>query len=152
MKLSEEDLKSYFDGGMSAGEKADDMDQLKSSRAPEPDSRDSQDTCGPKPSLLEFLASAFNIPASAIGAEINNLHEYHVAETKRLRQELDVRLQILKDSNRKSRERSIAITKLQEAIMWLGMDLKEQGTPNPYPQSYNPNSQVIEPTADNLKL
>lgn len=79
-------------------------------------------------------------------------HEFYVSETKSLRQELDVRLQILKDSNRKSRERSLAITKLQEAIMWLGIDLKDLGTPNPYPQSYNPKSQVVEPTADGLKL
>jgi hypothetical protein len=54
---------------------------------------------------------------------------------------------------RKSRERSIAITKIQEAIMWLGMDLKDIGeTPSPYPHSYDPTSPVIEPTADNLKL
>lgn len=75
-----------------------------------------------------------------------------VAETKGFRGNLDFHLQRIKDSPRKSRERSIAITKLQEAIMWLGMDLKDQGTPNPYPQSYNPNSPDIEPTADNLKL
>ncbi|HUD76031.1 MAG TPA: hypothetical protein VMQ76_13245 [Terracidiphilus sp.] len=49
---------------------------------------------------------------------------------------------------RSSRERSIAVTKIQEAIMWLGMDLKSMneegvpGTENPYPQSYNPASPV----------
>ena len=59
---------------------------------------------------------------------------------------------------RNSPERSTAIMKVQEAIMWLGMDLKaineeEPGSsPNPYPQSYNPESQAIEPTADGLKL
>jgi len=43
--------------------------------------------------------------------------------------------------------------------MWLGMDLKaineespSDETANPYPQSYNPESPVIEPTADGLKL
>ena len=43
--------------------------------------------------------------------------------------------------------------------MWLGMDLKaineenpSPETANPYPQSYNPASPVIEPTADGLKL
>jgi hypothetical protein len=75
-----------------------------------------------------------------------------ITETKQLRRDLDDKLQHLKDSPRKSRERSIAITKLQEAIMWLGMDLKDLGTPNPYPQSYNPESPVVEPTADGLKL
>lgn len=52
-----------------------------------------------------------------------------------------------------SRERSLAITKLQEAVMWLGMDLKRLGTPNPYPSSKDPSTgTVIEPTADGLKL
>jgi len=54
-------------------------------------------------------------------------------------------------------ERSAAIMKLQEGVMWLGMDLKrikdETGIgANPYPESYNPDSPRIEPTADNLKL
>lgn len=82
-----------------------------------------------------------------------------VAETKQFRRDLDDKLQTLKSSPRRSRERSIAITKLQEAIMWLGMDLKaineenpSPETANPYPQSYNPASPVIEPTADGLKL
>jgi hypothetical protein len=39
---------------------------------------------------------------------------------------LDDNLQDLKGLP-KSRERSIAITKLQETIMWLGMDLKRLG-------------------------
>lgn len=91
--------------------------------------------------------------------------EHHVRTTKKLRQDLDVVLQNLrKDCDqstvpfRGSRERSIAVTKIQEAIMWLGMDLKaiNEENPgaceNPYPQSYNPESTVIEPTADGLKL
>ena len=77
-----------------------------------------------------------------------------VAATKQLRKELDDALQILRNEmiNRSSRERPLAVTKIQEAIMWLGMDLKDMGTPNPYPQSYNPESPAIEPTADGLKL
>jgi hypothetical protein len=91
-----------------------------------------------------------------------------VGETKQFRKDLDGVLQRLKISShptnshqcaRASRERSIAVTKLQEAIMWLGMDLKaineespSDATVNPYPQSYNPESPVIEPTADGLKL
>lgn len=59
---------------------------------------------------------------------------------------------------RPSRERSTAITKLQEAVMWLGMDLKvinEENpgeVPNPYPHSKDPSTTKIDPTADNLKL
>jgi hypothetical protein len=90
-----------------------------------------------------------------------------ISETKQYRKDLDKVLQCLKLSSiatgpapcRSSRERSISITKIQEAIMWLGMDLKaideespSKETANPYPQSYNPESQVIEPTADGLKL
>lgn len=100
-----------------------------------------------------------------------------VADTKQYRKDLDGILQRIKrdstldpdntDSTgqpakflgyRSSRERSIAMTKIQEAIMWLGMDLKAMkeegvsGCENPYPQSYNPESPVIEPTADGLKL
>jgi hypothetical protein len=98
--------------------------------------------------------------------------ENAVSQTKRFRKELDAVLQRLKNASgvnipvsdlnplgvRSSRERSLAITKVQEAIMWLGMDLKAQseegasGCDNPYPQSYNPASQQIEPTADGLKL
>jgi hypothetical protein len=91
-----------------------------------------------------------------------------VGETKQYRKDLDEVLQKLKISSnpknphphaRASRERSLAVTKLQEAIMWLGMDLKaineespSEETANPYPESYNPESPVIEPTADGLKL
>ncbi len=90
----------------------------------------------------------------------------HVVQTKTHRKDLDDVLQRIKrDSDkhftgirapehpvRASRERSLAITKIEEGIMWLGMDLKAQGTENPYPNSYNAQSPVIEPTADNLKL
>ncbi len=89
-----------------------------------------------------------------------------VAQTKQHRKDLDEVLQRLKCDAaftytglrapdhpvRASRERSLAITKLEEAIMWLGMDLKAQNTPSPYPNSYNPASPVIDPTADGLKL
>ena len=74
-------------------------------------------------------------------------------QTKQWRKDLDETLQEIKNANGKSRERAICVVKIQEAIMWLGMDLKVIGeTPNPYPHSYNPASPVIEPTADGLKL
>lgn len=75
-----------------------------------------------------------------------------IAETKQYRVDLDAVLQRLKADVRKSRERSLVITKLQEAIMWLGMDLKDLGTPNPYPNSYDPSNAIVDPTADGLKL
>lgn len=74
-----------------------------------------------------------------------------VQNTKQLRKDIDEVLQRVKCLYQ-SRETSLAITKLQEAIMWLGMNLKLLGEVNPYPESYNPNSTKIEPTADGLKL
>lgn len=71
--------------------------------------------------------------------------------TKTLRVELDVPLQKLK-AQPPSRERALAITRLQEAIMWLGMDLKRLGTPNPYPNSRDTSNVIVDPTADGLKL
>lgn len=59
---------------------------------------------------------------------------------------------------RASRERSLCLTKLQEAVMWLGMDLKAINEENPgaqedpYPNSKDPSNLKIEPTADGLKL
>ena len=92
--------------------------------------------------------------------------EAFVFQTKQWRKDLDEVLQRfhkgsdknyteLRDPDhpvRSSRERSLAVTKIEEAIMWLGMDLKAQNTPNPYPQSYDPASNVIDPTADGLKM
>lgn len=77
--------------------------------------------------------------------------EREIRADKQLRVDLDESLQKLK-SLEPSRERALAITKLQEAIMWLGMDLKRIGNPEPYPHSYDPESSVVSPTADNLKL
>lgn len=78
--------------------------------------------------------------------------EESIIESKQYRKDLDEVLQDIKDSDRCSRERSICVTKLQEAIMWLGMDLKALNEPNPYPESYNPGNAIVEPTADGLKL
>lgn len=59
--------------------------------------------------------------------------------------------------NRQSEERFLAITKLKEAVMWLGMDLKaindeSGGAENPYPHSKDPTNTVIDKTADGLRL
>ena len=77
--------------------------------------------------------------------------KHEVVENKQLRKDTDDIIQRIK-SLPPSRERSLAITKLQEGVMWLGMDLKRLGTPNPYPNSKDPSNTNIEPTADNLKL
>ena len=74
-----------------------------------------------------------------------------IKDDKFLRKQLDENLQTLK-ALPASRERALAITKLQEAIMWLGMDLKRLGNENPYPHSYDPTSPVVDPTAEGLTL
>ena len=82
--------------------------------------------------------------------------EEEIIADKELRRDTDAIIQRVKDCP-PSRERSLTITKLQEAVMWLGMDLKRinettgQGA-NPYPNSKDPSNTKIEPTADGLKL
>ena len=83
---------------------------------------------------------------------VNISYEQEVIENKRLRKEIDEKIQQVKTLP-PSRERSLAVTKLQEAVMWLGMDLKRLGEKNPYPSSKDPETGTqIEPTADGLKL
>lgn len=83
--------------------------------------------------------------------------EQEIAIDKALRRDIDIKIQELKSAT-PSRERSLAVTKLQEAVMWLGMDLKRIGdenpgyAANPYPNSKDPSTTVIDKTADGLKL
>jgi hypothetical protein len=74
-----------------------------------------------------------------------------VPAIKQLRKDIDDVIQRVRTLE-SCRETSLVITKLQEAVMWLGMDLKRLNQPDPYPESKNPNSMRIEPTADDLKL
>lgn len=70
---------------------------------------------------------------------------------KQCRKDIDEIIQKVRDLESCS-ETSLVITKLQEAVMWLGMDLKRLNQPNPYPESKDPNSMIIAPTADGLKM
>ena len=75
-----------------------------------------------------------------------------IVANKQLRKDIDEKIQQVK-ALPASRERSLAITKLQEAVMWLGMDLKRLNETNPYPSSKDPKTgDKIEPTADGLKF
>ena len=75
-----------------------------------------------------------------------------IPKVKQLRKDIDDVIQRVKSLDG-CREVSICITKLQEAVMWLGMDLKRIGDVNPYPNSKDPSTGTkIEPTADNLKF
>lgn len=82
--------------------------------------------------------------------------ESEIILVKELRRDGDALIQRVK-SLPPSRERSLVITKLQEGVMWLGMDLKRINDTtgvgeNPYPNSKDPSNTKIEPTADGLKL
>ena len=75
-----------------------------------------------------------------------------IPKVKQLRKDIDDVIQRVKALD-DCREVSICITKLQEAVMWLGMDLKRIGDTNPYPNSKDPSTGTkIDPTADNLKF
>lgn len=74
-----------------------------------------------------------------------------VPAIKQLRKDTDDIIQRVRELE-PCRETSIVVTKLQEAVMWLGMDLKRLNQPDPYPESKNPNSMRIESTADGLKM
>ena len=75
-----------------------------------------------------------------------------IPKVKQLRKNIDDVIQRVKALD-DCKEVSICITKLQEAVMWLGMDLKRIGETNPYPNSKDPSTGTkIDPTADNLKF
>lgn len=75
-----------------------------------------------------------------------------VQNIKQLRQDIDTIIQRVLQLE-SCRETSLSITKLEEAVMWLGMDLKRLNEINPYPSSKDPSTgDTIEPTADNLKF
>ena len=81
-----------------------------------------------------------------------------ILKDKELRGKIDALIQEVKNCPA-TRERSLAITKLQEAVMWLGMDLKRihdlhpEECSDPYVGSKDPNTGTyIAPTADGLKM
>ena len=75
-----------------------------------------------------------------------------VQNIKQLRQDIDTIIQRVLQLE-SCIETSLSITKLEEAVMWLGMDLKRLHEINPYPSSKDPSTgDTIEPTADNLKF
>jgi hypothetical protein len=75
---------------------------------------------------------------------------------KQLRRDIDDKIQTVK-ALPGSRELSLVVTKLQEGVMWLGMELKRINDAtgigeNPYPNSKDPSNTKIDPTADGLKF
>ena len=77
--------------------------------------------------------------------------EEEIIADKALRVAIDANIQAVRVLP-SSRERSLVLTKLQEAVMWAGMDLKRLGTPTPYPNSRDTTNTIVDKTADDLKL
>lgn len=110
--------------------------------------------CGANDMLKAIEKNHYIVEATRVTeTNMNDMtHEDEIMFDKDMRKQIDEILQMVKVAPA-SRERSLAITKLQEGIMWLGMDLKRLGTPNPYPSSKDPETgSKVEPTADGLKL
>lgn len=113
--------------------------------------------------------------------DFKQLKRQTITETKQLRKDLDAALQNAKAHTRAikssrcrfrsfqrpapsgpeelfdnaedaDRHAQLAVDAIELAIMRLGMVLKALGNPSPYPESYNPESPVVEPTADGLKM
>jgi hypothetical protein len=79
---------------------------------------------------------------------IMSKNETHVTkEVKAFRIEIDTMMNSI-GLVMPSREVSLAYTNLQRAKMWLGKCLQYIGNPDPYPESKDPKSATIEPSAD----
>lgn len=96
-------------------------------------------------SPLQFMSDQ---PAQSTQAEQNN--DAHIRATKTLRRDIQVQVDNLQKEqySRQSHPRSQAEIKLMEAKMWLGKDLEELGTPNPYPLSTDPTSTIVHSPTD----
>ena len=77
---------------------------------------------------------------------------FQITKCKQFRVELDNILQDIKNTLDSCEEKQIIIMNLKQTIHWLGENLKRLGTPNPYPNSYDPSNTIVDPTADGLKL
>lgn len=90
-----------------------------------------------------------------------------IAAAKQFRKDADELLQRMKDHHKQcsiatvdgaeddievDRHQQLSIEALENCIMRQGMALKYIGNPDPYPESRNPESPVVEPTADGLKM
>ena len=75
--------------------------------------------------------------------------ESEIIMSKQIRVDIDDIIRRI-DNMKSCRETSLVKTKLQEAIMWMGMNLKRLGNPNPYPNGRDINNEKVDKTANNL--
>ncbi len=60
--------------------------------------------------------------------------------------------EMFEDINQTIAQHILSMRDLESCIMRQGMALKYIGNPDPYPESRDPSSPVVSPTADGLKL
>lgn len=75
-------------------------------------------------------------------------YEIYIRLIKAIRVRIDSILKHIKSDVSNTRESSLAYTSVQLGFMYLGLYLGDLGAENPYPQSSNPESPVIEKHAD----
>lgn len=106
-----------------------------------------------KAAALQELHAARSHPVD----EAQRLEELKtVAFIKEQRRDIDIITNKIEEFSRAhylpEREKQLVLTYLVNATMWLGQTLNRLNQPNPYPESKNPASPVIEPAADGLKF
>lgn len=101
--------------------------------------------------VLEERAKIEKVDLDVYRSDRLRSSEDEIRDTKLMRRFLDMAVQKVKIL-KSTRSTSLTITKIQEGIMWLGMHLKELGTPDPYPTSRDNTNTTVHPTADNLKF
>jgi len=77
--------------------------------------------------------------------------EDQIIQTKQLRKDIDDVIQGIR-ALPLGKESALALTKCQEGLMWLGMNLKQLGNPNPYPNSRDTSNTTVDPTSEGLKI
>lgn len=78
--------------------------------------------------------------------------ETQIIETKQLRKDLDDVIQGIRVLSSQSEETIHARHYATNALMWLGMNLKRLGNPNPYPNSRDTSNTIVDKTAAGLKI
>jgi hypothetical protein len=84
-----------------------------------------------------------------MGKIFTTYEENEIIISKQIRVDIDDIIRRVKNMP-VSAESHMSLIKLQEAVMWMGMNLKRLGNPNPYPNSRNTNNEKVDKTADGL--
>jgi hypothetical protein len=97
---------------------------------------------------LEAIAAAKTFRRDA-DELLQRMKEHRIDIMRRARAQPETSFE---DSSEVIAQHTISIRDLESCIMRQGMALKYIGNPDPYPESRDPASPVVAPTADGLKL